>query len=209
MPASQALRIVMCIGRAIQIPVALIALALTASLLPTFTSLDDDCTTAIEGIECKRISQTVGGLRYSIATSVLALVDVAVGIAALWLSSLPSWFAVVTVTLDSVTAGFYLGAGSTIASRLNGELCDAGPSDAHFACGRLFADMGFMFVGAVTCYAMVACFWIMKGRRCRSCDTELNGGHALQNPFQDPSGAEAETRNEQQLNKRRSWSQLP
>lgn len=221
MQASQVIRIIVFICRAIQaslpsrallrasaltrqqIPVALIALGLTASLLPTFQTLDADCEAAISGVECRRIGETVGGLKFSIGTAVLAILDVSIGLAAMWYPAVPSWL---ILTLDSMTAGFYIGSGSTIAARLNGELCETGPSDPNFACGRLFADMGFMFVGAVTGYVLVACFWASRARRCRSCTAEVDGGHALENPFQDPVGAESEP-NHRVLHKRTSWSQ--
>lgn len=226
MKSTRVIRIIVCVCRALQLPIALIALGLTASLIPTFDALNDNCppdTLEFHGIPCRRLHETQGGLHFGLATTLLALVDFGVGAVDLWkpdLPFLPHWL---ILTCDSVTAGFYLGSGSTIAARLNGEFCDSGPRDPHFACGRLFADMGFMFVGAVLSYVLVACFWVVRARRAHGCSAEVEGqgqgqdrgreseSHTMENPFRDPSagaGPEADARGEIVSNKRRSWSQL-
>lgn len=55
------------------------------------------------------IHATHGGVRFAIATAVLAFVDVVIGLFALWKPVLPDW---IITTLDSTVAGFYLGTGS-------------------------------------------------------------------------------------------------
>lgn len=170
------------------------------------------------------MTETLGGLRFSIATGVIALFDYVLGLWHFchWYSedrkpTVPDW---AVTAIDSLTAGLYLGSGSTLAARLNGELCDAGPSDPNFACLGLFSDMGVMFAGAVLTYVLLGCrYWVAaQARRAlarSSAEEEGNreldggGGHALENPFADPVvGAEAEVRSEREVGKRRSWSQL-
>jgi len=93
----------------LEVPTCILVLGLTTSLVKTFNSLDENCTESLRSEDCKMIHEARGGLRFSIATAVLACVDVAIGLFTLRKPILPDWL---VLTIDSTTAGFFMGSGS-------------------------------------------------------------------------------------------------
>ncbi|KAF2168793.1 hypothetical protein M409DRAFT_20809 [Zasmidium cellare ATCC 36951] len=138
--------------RVFHIIIGPILIGLAASLLRQYRVLRSSCDGDFESPDCEVYQKAVGAFRYCVFPGIWSIVQGSVG---LWATYSQIKLLNTMIIIDSMAAGFHMGAGCTLAAMLNGWSCEKGLDSGERLCDQFYTAVAFFFIGVVASYGIM------------------------------------------------------